>query len=143
VSSQGESYEQWRERTAAPQRQERPADTRLWDVAVIVLLVVFFVWVGGTRGWIGLGLAAVLAAEQVIQVRVARPGAATASTNRLLYLRGGTLLVTLLLSAWLVSVAGGLAVPLPLLLMLLDVKDDRSFLRSVFDRLVSSRRQRR
>ena len=35
---------------------QRTATTPRWDLAVIVLLGVFFVWVGGTAGWLGLGL---------------------------------------------------------------------------------------
>ena len=71
VSTEGESYEQWRERTA-PQRPERTAAAPRWDVAVIALLGVFFVWVGGTEGWVGLGLVAVMAAEQVVRLVLAR-----------------------------------------------------------------------
>jgi hypothetical protein len=130
VSIEGETYEQWRERTASKQ-PGKPTDTRYWDIGVIVLLGVFFVWIGGTAGWIGLGLVAVLAAEQVLQTMVARrTGEASPATHpRLVQARGATLLVTLALGGWLVWVVGGEAAPLPLLLVLLDVKDDRSFLR--------------
>lgn len=134
VSVEGESYEQWLERTA-PKRGATPSDSRRWDVAVAVLLAVFFLWVGGEQGWIGLGLVAALVAELVVHVVVRRrteaPLAASAST----YLRGATLLVTLVISGWLIMVAGAEAAPLPLLLVMLDLKDERSFLRWAFDRL--------
>ncbi len=127
VSNPGETYEQWRERTA-PAHPVTPVNTRLWDWAVIVLLGLFFVWIGGTARWIGLGLVVVLVAEQLLQ-RSDHP----ADGAPALLSRGLTLLVTLVLSAWLVSVVGVEAAPLPLLLVLLDVKDERSFLRWAYE----------
>lgn len=128
MSLEGESYEQWRERTA-PAQPVQPVDTRPWDWGVIVLLGLFFAWVGGgTRAWIGLALVAVLVVEAVLERR-----ANGSAPDRAL--RGGTLLVTLVLSAVLIWVEGGAAVFLPVLLVLLDVKDDRSFLRFALDRL--------
>jgi hypothetical protein len=133
VSFEGESYEQWLRRTA-PERAAAPPDPRRWDLAVAVLLGVFFVWVGGWAGWIGLGLVAVLVGELVANAAVQRrSGAATPVSD--LRLRGATLVVTLLLSAWLITVAGPEAAPLPVLLVMLDLKDDRSLLRHTFERL--------
>ena len=135
MSTEGESYEQWRERTA-PQRPERTAATPRWDVAVIALLGVFFVWVGGTEGWVGLGLVAVMAAEQLVRLVIARrAGEPFASGYHPLWLRGTTLLVTLLVSASLVSLMGGAAWGLPPLLVLFDLQDRSSFLRWVWERL--------
>jgi hypothetical protein len=145
VSIEGESYEQWRKRTA-PSTEDHADNTRLWDVLVIVLLGAFFVWVGGAPALIGLGLVAVLVVEQVAQTVILRRAGDTpeASRQRLL-VRGGTLLVTLVLSAWLIRVEGGIAWLVPMVLVLLDVKDERSFLRWAFDRLrgLSSRRRPR
>ena len=145
VSVQGESYEQWRERTA-PATVKPATNPRLWDMLVLLLLAVFFVWVGGAPALIGLGLVAVLVAEQVDQVMVLRRAAETPATStRFIYVRGLTLLVTLALSAWLIVVEGGIAAVLPVVLVLLDVKDERSFLRWAFERgrgLSSRRRQR-
>jgi hypothetical protein len=135
VSIEGESYEQWRERTASG-TVVAETSTRLWDVLVLVLLAVFFVWVGGAPALIGLGLVAVLVAEQVDQVVVLRRAGETPATNmRGIHVRGATLLVTVALSAWLIWVEGGIAVVVPLVLVLLDVKDERSFLRWAFERL--------
>ncbi len=130
VSTQGESYEQWRVRTA-PTRPARSADARTWDLAIAGLLAVFFLWLGGPAGWIGLALVALLLLEQAVRPRLAR----SQGTGGVLGLRGLVLVTTLGLSAWLVLVAGPVATPLPLLLLLLDVKDERSSLRSVRDRL--------
>jgi hypothetical protein len=135
VSTEGESYEQWRKRTA-PNTEDHADNTRLWDVLVIVLLGGFFVWVGGTPALIGLGLVAVLVVEQVAQSMILRrAGDPLEPSGQLLQVRGGTLLVTLALSAWLIWVEGGIAVAVPLVLVLLDIKDERSFLRWAFDRL--------
>jgi hypothetical protein len=139
VSLEGESYEQWRRRTA-PRESVRPVDTRPWDVGVIVLLGVFFVWYGGTVGWIGIGLVAVLVAELLVQRAVVRRGDTDPSTppshdRALLRVRGATLLLTVLLSTWVVVASGGEAAPLPVLLVLLDLKDDRSLLRRVLGRM--------
>jgi hypothetical protein len=145
VSIEGESYEQWRQRTA-PNSEDHADNTRLWDAVVLLLLAVFFVWVGGRPALIGLGLVVVLVAEQVDQVMVQRRTVETPATStRLINVRGATLLVTLLLSAWLIWVEGGIAAVVPLVLVLLDVKDERSFLRWAFDRLrgLSSRRRPR
>jgi hypothetical protein len=145
VSTQRESYEQWRQRTA-PDSPARADNTRLWDVLVIVLLGVFFVWVGGAPALIGLGLVAVLVVEQVAQSMVLRRAGDTPEPSRqLLQVRGGTLVVTLALSAWLIWVEGGIAVAVPVVLVLLDIKDERSFLRWAFERLrgLSSRRRLR
>jgi len=134
VSTQGESYEQWQERTAA-NRPERTDTAPRWDVAVIVLLGVFFVWVGGTDGWVGLGLVAVMAAEQVVRLVLARrAGEPSTSGRQPLWLRGATLLVTLLMSAWLISLMGGAAWGLPPLLVLFDLQDRSSFLRWLWSR---------
>ena len=124
MSVPGESYEQWLARTA-PRRPVRTIDPRTWGWGVIVLLGILFVWVGGGAGWIGLGLVLVLAAEEVAQARMGTAGA----TRHAHALRGATLLVTLALSGWVIWVEGGVAVLLPALLVLLDVKDERSFLR--------------
>jgi len=135
VSIPGESYEQWQERTAS-QRPERTAATPRWDVAVIALLGVFFVWVGDKDGWVGLGLVAVMAAEQVVRLVLARQaGVPFASGDHPLWLRGATLLVTLLVSAWLISLMGGAAWGLPPLLVLFDLQDRSSFLRWLWDRM--------
>jgi len=135
VSIPGESYEQWQERKAA-QRRERPAAAPRWDVAVIALLGVFFVWVGDTDGWVGLGLVAVMAAEQVVRLVLARrAGVPFASGRHPLWLRGATLLVTLLVSAPLISLMGGAAWGLPPLLVLFDLQDRSSFLRWLWDRM--------
>jgi hypothetical protein len=145
VSTQRESYEQWRQRIA-PESPARADNTRLWDVLVIVLLGVFFVWVGGAPALIGLGLVAVLVVEQVAQSMVLRRAGDTPEPSRqLLQVRGGTLLVTLALSAWLIWVEGGIAVAVPVVLVLLDIKDERSFLRWALERLrgLSSRRRPR
>lgn len=134
VSLEGESYEQWRERTA-PAQPVRPVDTRPWHWGAIALLGLFFVWVGGgTRAWIGLALVAVLALEAVLE-RAASPG----ETRDDRALRAGTFLVTMVLGAALVWVEGGAAVFLPVLLVLLDVKDDRSILRFAVDRVRNAR----
>lgn len=133
VSIPGESYEQWLARTA-PEQPVRTLNPRTWDWGVALLLGVFFVWVlveGGSHGWIGLGLAIVLAAEALVHARLVRSGA----TGRDSALRGGSLLVTLALSGWLVRVEPGVLFALPALLVLLDVKDERSFLRLVWARL--------
>jgi len=136
VSTQGESYEQWRERTAA-QRPAHTAITPRWDLAVIVLLGVFFVWVGGTAGWIGLGLVVVMAAEQVIRFVLARRAQEPlASAHQPVWLRGATLLATLLVSGALISLMGGAAWGLPPLLVLFDLQDRSSFLRWLWDRVV-------
>jgi hypothetical protein len=145
VSTQRETYEQWRQRTA-PESAGRADNTRLWDYLVIALLGVFFVWVGGVPALIGLGLVAVLVAEQVAQTVIRRrAGDSPEPTRQLLLVRGGTLLVTLALSAWLIWVEGQFAAAVPLVLVLLDIKDERSFLRWAFDRLrgLSSSRRRR
>ena len=135
MSTQGESYEQWRERTAAP-RPARTATTPRWDLAVIVLLGVFFVWVGGTAGWVGLGLVAVMAAEQVIRFVLARRAEEPlASAHQPIWLRGATLLATLLVSGALVSLMGGAAWAVPPLLVLYDLQDRSSFLRWAFERV--------
>jgi hypothetical protein len=143
VSIQRESYEQWRQRTA-PESPERADNTRLWDYLVIVLLGLFFVWVGGFPALIGLGLVAVLVIEQVSRSTIVRwAGDAPESSTQLLQVRGSTLLITLALGGWLIWVEGGIASAVPLILVLLDVKDEKSFLRWAFDRLrgVSSRRR--
>jgi hypothetical protein len=135
VSVEGESYEQWLERTA-PRRVATAAESRLWDVAVVALLAVFSVWLGGTGGWIGLGLVALLAAELVLVVVVSRGVGNTRAPSRLpLYVRGASLLATLLMSGWLISIVGAEAIPMPLLLLTLDLKDNRSFLRWALERL--------
>jgi len=134
VSTQRESYEEWRQRTA-PESADRADNTRLWDYLVIALLGVFFVWVGGVPALIGLGLVAVLVAEQVAQSMLRRRAGDTPEpTQQLVLVRGGTLLVTLALSAWLIWVEGQFAAAVPLVLVLLDVKDERSFLRWLRDR---------
>ena len=136
VSTQGESYEQWRERTAA-QRPAHTATTPRWDLAVIVLLGVFFVWVGGTAGWVGLGLVAVMAAEQVVRFVLARRAdEPLSSAHQPIWLRGATLLATLLMSGALISLMGGAAWGLPALLVLYDLQDRSSFLRRSWDRVV-------
>jgi hypothetical protein len=145
VSIEGESYEQWRERTASG-TVARETNPRLWDGLVLGLLAVFFIWVGGAPALIGLGLVVVLVAEQVDQVMVLRRARETPPTSkRFIYVRGVTLLVTLVLSAWLIWVEGGIAVVVPVVLVLLDVKDERSFLRWAYERLrgLSSRRRPR
>ncbi len=135
MSIEGESYEQWRERTAS-QRPERTAGTPRWDVAVIALLGGFFVWVGGTDGWVGLVLVAVMAAEQVVRLVLARrAGEPFVSGHHPLWLRGATLLVTLLVSASLISLMGGASWGLPPLLVLFDLQDRSSFLRWLWDRM--------
>ena len=113
---------------------------------VLLLLAVFFVWVGGTPALIGLGMVGVLVAEQVDQVlALRRAGETPATSARFIYVRGLALLVTLALSAWLIVVEGGIAAVLPVVLVLLDVKDERSFLRWAFERKrgLSSRRRPR
>ena len=136
VSIQGESYEQWQARTA-PQRPERTAATPRWDLAVIVLLGVFFVWVGGAAGWVGLGLVVVMAAEQVVRLVLARRAdEPVVSAHQPLWLRGVTLLVTLLVSAWLVFLMGGPAWALPPLLVLFDLQDRSSFLRWLWSKRI-------
>jgi len=136
VSTQGESYEQWRERTAA-HRPAHTATTPRWDLAVIVLLGVFFVWVGGTAGWVGLGLVAVMAAEQLIRFVLARRAdEPLASAHQPIWLRGATLLATLLVSGALVSLMGGAAWAVPPLLVLYDLQDRSSFLRWLWDHVV-------
>jgi len=135
VSTQRESYEQWRQRTA-PESAGRADNTRLWDYLVIALLGVFFVWVGGVPALIGLGLVAVLVAEQVAQSLIRRRAGETPEpTRQLVLVRGGTLLVTLALSAWLIWVEGQFAAAVPLVLVLLDIKDERSFLRWLRERM--------
>ena len=135
MSTQRESYEQWRQRTA-PESAGHADNTRLWDYLVIALLGVFFVWVGGVPALIGLGLVAVLVAEQVAQSMLRRRAGDTPEpTRQLVLLRGGTLLVTLALSAWLIWVEGQFAAAVPLVLVLLDIKDERSFLRWLRDRM--------
>ncbi len=134
VSLEGESYDQWRERTA-PAQPVRRVDTRPWHWGAIALLGLFFVWVGGgTRAWIGLALVAVLTLEAVLE-RGASPDQARDDRA----LRAGTFLVTMVLGAALVWVEGGAAVFLPVLLVLLDVKDDRSILRFAVDRVRKGR----
>ncbi len=99
-----------------------------------MLLGAFFVWIlveGGSQGWIGLALALALAAEAVVHARLVGSG----TTRRDRALRGSTLLVTLALSGWLVGIEPGVLFALPALLVLLDVKDERSFLRYVWARL--------
>jgi hypothetical protein len=136
VSTQGETYEQWRQRTA-PESADRADNTRLWDYIVIALLGVFFVWVGGVPAFIGLGLVAVLVAEQVAQGMIRRRAGDTPEpTRQLVLVRGVTLLVTLVLSAWLIWAEGQFAAAVPLVLVLLDVKDERSFLRWLRDRIL-------
>jgi hypothetical protein len=133
VSTKGETYEQWLARTA-PEKPVRTPNPRTWDRGVAVLLGVFFVGVlveSGPQGWIGLAIALVLAAESVVHARLPRTGSTW--TDRAP--RGGTLLVTLVLSGWLIWAAPGVVVVLPLLLLLLDVKDERSFLRFLWERL--------
>src|ERR1700712_162815 len=133
VSDPGESYEQWLARTA-PKQPVRTLNPRTWDWGVALLLGVFFVWVlveGGNRGWIGLALALVLAAEAIVHARLARSG----NLARDLRLRGVTLLVTLVLSGWLIWAQPGVMAVLPVLLVLLDIKDERSFLRFAWERL--------
>ncbi len=135
MSTQRESYEQWRQRTA-PESAGRADNTRLWDYLVIALLGVFFVWVGGVPALIGLGLVAVLVAEQVAQSLIRRRAGETPEpTRQLVLVRGGTLLVTLALSAWLIWVEGQFAAAVPLVLVLLDIKDERSFLRWLRERM--------
>jgi hypothetical protein len=139
MSVPGESYEQWLARTA-PQDVATPADSRRWDAAVVALLGVFSLWLGGTGRWIGLALVAVLATELVLERVRARQADSTRDplpgADRVpLQIRGVTLLVTLGLSGWLIAVTGPAAIPMPLLLLALDVKDDRSFLRWAFERL--------
>ncbi len=134
VSLEGESYEQWRERTA-PAQPVRPVDTRPWHWGAIALLGLFFLWVGGgTRAWIGLALVAVLALEAFLEQR-----ASPEETRDDRALRAVTFLVTMVLGAALVWVEGGAAVFLPVLLVLLDVKDDRSILRFAVDRVRKGR----
>jgi len=135
VSTQGESYEQWRRRTA-PESADRADNTRLWDYLVIALLGVFFVWVGGVPALIGLGLVVVLVVEQVAQSMLRRRAGDTSEPSKeSLQVRGGTLLVTLALSGWLIWVEGRFAAAVPLVLVLLDIKDERSFLRWLWNRL--------
>ncbi len=136
MSTQGETYEQWRERTAA-QRPAHTAITPRWDLAVIVLMGVFFVWVGGTAGWIGLGLVAVMAAEQVIRLVIARRAKEPLATaHQPVWLRGMQLFATLLASVALIRLMGGAAWGLPPLLVLYDLQDRSSFLRWLWDRVV-------
>ena len=131
MSVPGESYEQWLARTA-PQQPVRTVDPRTWGRGVIALLGVFFLWVGTSPGgWIGLALVILLVVEEIAQGRMQRAGGAGYS----LALRGGTLLVTLTLSGLVIWLEGGVAGFLPVLLVLLDVKDDRSFLRWVLTRV--------
>ncbi|MCW2849351.1 MAG: hypothetical protein JWR90_3325 [Marmoricola sp.] len=129
VSTPGETYEEWRARTA-PATPVRTFNPRTWDWGVIALLGVFFAVVGG--GWgtaIGLSLPLVLAVEAVLHGRLDPD-----DVRRDRVLRGATLLATLALSGLIIWVDGGFAAVLPVLLVLLDLKDDRSFLRSVYER---------
>ena len=131
MSIEGESYEEWQARTA-PAVQLSHVRPR-WDLAVLALLAVFFVWVGGASGCVGLGLVAVMAAEQVLRRVLDRRG--DASTPGLVTgLRAATLLVTLAMSAWLVTLMGGAAWGMPVLLVLFDLQDPSSVLRRVSQR---------
>ena len=80
-----------------------------------------------------LGLAVVPGRPPVetVQTRWARAGAQRHARA----LRGGTLLATMALSGWIIRDEGGVALVLPALLVLLDLKDDRSFLRWAVDRM--------
>jgi hypothetical protein len=134
VSIPGESYEEWRTRTAPP-TPVRTLNPRTWDWGVIVLLAIFFVWFGGNgSAGIGLSVPIVLAIEAIAQGRI---GPAHLRRDRTL--RGGTLLVTLVLSGWIIWVDGGIVAVLPVLLVLSDLKDDRSFLRWAFERVRARR----
>jgi hypothetical protein len=132
VSIPGESYEEWRARTAPP-TPVRTLNPRTWDWAVIVLLAIFFVWFGDGGAGIGLSVPIVLAIEAIAST------IGPADLRRDRTLRGGTLLVTLVLSGWIIWVDGGIAAVLPVLLVLSDLKDDRSFLRWAFERLRARR----
>ncbi len=135
--SQGETYEQWLERTGSG--QPKPStDARLWDLLIIVLLGVYFLWVGGSSALIGLGLVAVLAAEQVMRFLAVRSeGVAVLGSRRIVTTRAAALLVTLVLGAWFGVVEGGEAFLLPLVLVLDDLKNNRSFLRWAFRDLIT------
>jgi hypothetical protein len=124
MSVPGESYEQWLARTA-PHRPVRTNDPRTWGWGVIVLLGIFFLWVGGPGGWIGLGLVLVLTAEEIAQARMDSTRAAWHAHA----LRASTLLATLALSGLIIWREGGVAAALPVVLVLLDLKDDHSILR--------------
>jgi hypothetical protein len=100
--------------------------------------------VGGVPAFVGLGLVAVLVAEQVAQSMLRRQAGDTPEPSKQSFqLRGGTLLVTLALSAWLIRVEGEFAAAVPLVLVLLDIKDEKSFLRWAFDRRRGVSRRRR
>ena len=76
-----------------------------------------------------------MAAEQVVRFVLARRADEPfASGHQPIWLRGATLLVTLLVSAWLISLMGGAAWGLPPLLVLFDLQDRSSFLRWLWDR---------
>jgi hypothetical protein len=139
VSFEGESYEEWLQRTA-PQQRVRAEKPRRWDLPVLVLVGVFFAWVGGAPGWVGLGVVALLAAEQGVRVALGRPaGAGALSGGTDTWIRGATLLVALAMCGWLVTLMGGPAWGMPVLVVLLDLQDPESFLRWAAAR-VSSRR---
>lgn len=145
MSFEGESYEQWLQRTAPPQQQQqaRAEKPRRWDLVVLVLVGVFFVWVGGSPGWVGLGIVALMGAEQGVRVVLGPPaGEAALSGGTHTGVRGATLLVALAMCAWLVTLMGGPAWGMPVLVVLLDLQDPSSFLRWVAAR-VSSRRPAR
>ncbi|MET0999404.1 MAG: hypothetical protein ABWX73_11850 [Marmoricola sp.] len=132
MSVPGESYEQWLERTGSMQRKPS-TDARLWDLLILVLLGLYFWWVGGSSALIGFGLVAVLAAEQVVRhLAVRSDGMAVLGTRRFVTLRGVVLLVSLALGVWFAVVEGEEAIVLPLVLLLDDLKNNRSFLRWAF-----------
>ncbi len=140
VSIPGESYEEWLARTA-PKQPVRTLNPRTWDWGVIAVLGLFFGWglvEGSAEAWVGLGLVAVLAAESVVHARLLKAGV----TGRDHALRGITLLVTLLLSGWLIWLNPGVMFAAPVLLVVLDLKDERSFLLPAWKRLRAGRRAR-
>lgn len=130
--SQGESYEQWLERTGSTRRKPT-TDARLWDVLIIVLLSLYFLWVGGNDALIGLGLVVVLAVEQVMRFLAVRSaGTEVLATQRFVTIRGLALLITLALGSWFAVAEGGEGLVLPVVLVLDDLKNSRSFLRWAF-----------
>ena len=141
VSIPGESYEEWLARTA-PAHPVRTTNPRTWDWGVIVLLGLFFGWAlyegSAQQGWIGLGLVAVLVVELVLHARLLT----AESPRRDRALRGVTLLLTLMLSGWLIWVEPGVMFALPALLVMLDLEDERSFLRFAWEGLRQRRRAR-